>query len=155
VTIVGVAESGFVGIWTDSEADVWLPLSLQQAIAYRNNSSTYGPPELTNGAWMAEDRIALLNVFGRIPGKELATATAILQSANRQGVLDLAATDLDPQDSMRTHTLVVEPFAQGFSGLRSRYAEALLVLSILVAIVLLATCTSVANLMLSRAAGRA
>src|SRR6476469_2221003 len=38
VTIVGVAERQFVGMWTDSEADVWLPLNLQQAIGYQNNS---------------------------------------------------------------------------------------------------------------------
>src|SRR6185369_213179 len=56
---------------------------------------------------------------------------------------------------MRTHTLVVESFARGFSGLRARYSQALTILGVLVAIVLLATCSSVANLLLARAAGRA
>jgi predicted permease len=154
VAIVGVAEPGFTGLWTDSEADVWLPLSLQQQIGYQNNSSTYGPNELENGPWVAEDRIAWLNVFGRVSRTELPTATVILQSANHEGVLDLASA-LDSRDSMRAHTLVVERFARGFSGLRSRYSDALMALSILVGMVLLATCSSVATLLLSRAAGSA
>jgi predicted permease len=154
VTIIGVAERQFAGMWTDSEADVWLPLTLQQAIGYQNNSSGYGPSSLENNPWPNEDRIAWLNVIGRVRGKELGVATAVLESANRQGVLDLAAL-LDPRDSMRTHTLVIEPFARGFSGLRARYSEALWILSVLVAMVLLATCSSVANLLLARAAGKA
>jgi predicted permease len=154
VTIVGIAERQFFGMWTDSEASLWLPLTLQQAIGYQNNSSTYGPAELQDKPWGNEDRIAWLNVIGRVPRYELGVATAALESANHQGVLDLAAT-LDPRDSMRTHTLVIEPFARGFSGLRARYSEALTILSVLVAIVLLATCSSVANLLLARAASRA
>jgi predicted permease len=154
VAIVGVAEQGFSGLWTDSEADVWLPLSLQQQIGYQNNSSTYGPHELESGPWVAEDRVAWLNVFGRVSRTELPTASVILQSANHEGVLDLASL-LDPRDSMRAHTLIVERFARGFSGLRSRYSDALKALSILVGMVLLATCSSVATLLLSRAAGSA
>jgi predicted permease len=154
VTIVGVAEQKFAGMWTDSEADVWLPLTLQAAIGYQNNSSTYGPPALLNNPWPGEDRIAWLNAVGRIPRNEIGGATAALQTTNRQGVLDLAV-NTDPRDSIRTHVLVVEPFARGFSGLRTRYSEALWILSVLVAIVLLATCSSVANLLLARAAGKA
>ena len=154
VTIIGVAERQFVGMWSDSEADLWLPVTLQPTLGYQNNSSTYGPVELQNKPWLNEDRIAWLNVIGRVPRKELGIARAALESANRQGVLDLAAT-LPPQDSMRTHMLVVEPFARGFSGLRGRYGQALTILAVLVAIVLLAACSSVANLLLARAAGRA
>jgi predicted permease len=154
VTIVGVAERQFVGMWSDSEADLWLPLTLQAALGYQNNSSTYGPEELQNKPWVNEDRVAWLNVIGRVPRQELGTARAVLESTNHQGVLDLAAR-LPPQDSMRTHTLVLEPFARGFSRLRARYGQALTILAVLVAIVLLATCSSVANLLLARAAGRA
>ena len=154
VTIVGIAEQQFAGMWTTSEADVWLPLTLQQVIGYQNNSSTYGPAELQTKPWINEDRIAWLNVVGRVPRNQLGVARAALESANRQGVLDLAA-NLDPRDSMRTHTLLVESFSRGFSSLRARYSEALMILSVLVAIVLLATCSSVANLLLARAAGRA
>src|SRR5262249_37473586 len=110
LTVVGIAEPQFVGMWTDSEADVWLPLTLQPAIGYQNNSSTYGPVELQTNPGINEDRIAWLNVIGRVRRNELGTATAALESANRQGVLDLAAS-LDPRDSMRSHTLVVDPFA--------------------------------------------
>jgi predicted permease len=154
VTIVGVAERQFVGMWTDAEADVWLPLTLQQTVGYQNNSSTYGPAELQKKPWINEDRVAWLNLIGRVGRNELGVAKSALESANRQGVLDLAAM-LDASDPMRAHTLVVEPFASGFSYLRARYSDALTILSVLVAIVLIATCSSVANLLLARAVGRA
>jgi hypothetical protein len=39
LTVVGIAPPGFVGMWTDAEADVWLPLTLQQPLHYANNSN--------------------------------------------------------------------------------------------------------------------
>src|SRR4029453_12611584 len=41
VMIVGVAPPGFVGLWTDAEAELWLPLTLQKTLQYANNSSSY------------------------------------------------------------------------------------------------------------------
>jgi MacB-like periplasmic core domain len=43
VTVIGVAPRGFVGTWSDAEADMWLPVTLQQPMHYHTNSSAYGP----------------------------------------------------------------------------------------------------------------
>jgi len=155
VTVVGVTPPGFVGMWSDAQPDMWLPIALQQLLHYANNSSGYGPVE-PGQPWARTDLVAWLNVFGRIPRAVRARITPLLEATNQRAVRDLAATFVDPKSrrTMEAHRLVVEPFAQGFSGLRSRFGDALFALSALVVLVLLATCANLANLLLARAAER-
>ena len=40
VTVVGVTPPRFVGLWTDTEPDLWLPLTLQPSLQYQTNSSS-------------------------------------------------------------------------------------------------------------------
>ena len=46
-TIVGIAPPGFIGAWSDARADLWLPLTMQQTLGYRNNVSSYGDVEIS------------------------------------------------------------------------------------------------------------
>jgi predicted permease len=154
--IVGVVPADFGGIWTDSPAEVWLPLSAQHDLHYANNVSSYGA---VDGAspWMSQDRIAWLNVIGRVSHGHLTKARAALDVVNRAALQDVAAAIPDPEarPSILANTLVVEPFARGFSGLRTRYADALFALGGMVAIVLLAACANIANLLVARSNARA
>jgi predicted permease len=156
VTVVGVAPPRFSGMWTDSEADLWLPLTLQPALRYQNNSSSYGRID-NDRSWHTQDLIAWLNLVARVVPADLLRVTPLLQAANRQGLAELAGAFPDPRsrESMLAHTLVVESFSHGFSGLRARFSDALFALSAMVALVLLVTCANIANLLLARAAGRA
>ena len=90
VTVVGVAPPGFVGTWTDAEADLWLPLTLQPALHYDNNASSYDRAD-RSGPWIGQDSIAWLNLVGRIPPAAVVHVSAQLEAANRQGLVDLAA----------------------------------------------------------------
>ncbi len=65
VTVVGVTPPGFTGIWRDGEPDVWLPLTLQPLLQYQTNSSAYGSADRSR-PWVEQDRIAWLNLVGRV-----------------------------------------------------------------------------------------
>ena len=156
VTVIGVAPPGFVGAWSDNESEIWMPLTMQSMLDYQNNNSAYGPVD-RNRPWLDQDGIAWLNLFARIPRQSLPQAEAVLQSTNRDALVDLSLTMPDPRAraSMTSAVLVIEPFTRGFSMLRDRFATPLMVLTAMVAIVLLVACANVANLLLARSTARA
>jgi len=155
-TIVGIAPPGFIGTWSDARADLWLPLTMQHALGYRSNMSSYGDVESTQ-PWATQDRIAWLNVIGRIPASGLAQTRAALEVANRAGIEDMAMAVDDPgfREDVRGNAFVMQPFTQGYSRLRAQLSQAFVALAAMVAIVLLVACANVANLLLARSAARA
>ena len=156
VTVIGVAPRGFVGTWSDSEADMWLPVTLQHPMRYHTNSSSYGEVD-NEKPWMLQDVVAWLNLVARVRTDDMREVLPQLQRANHDGVVQLAEGIQNPKDrpSMLAHTLAIEPLSHGFSGLRAGFSDALFVLAGLVTLVLAVTCANIGNLLLVRAAAQA
>ncbi len=148
-TIVGVTPPGFEGAMQVGEsAEFTLPLSLIARLA----------PE--NGADRGQSWFWWMRVMGRLaPGASPAQVQAALNPAFQQvaaeGWQAALALDKGPaKERPDLPTLASEPGAQGENDTRKEFAPALHLLMAFVALVLLAACANVANLLLARGAAR-
>ena len=142
--ILGVVERRFFGMDVGASASIFTPICAMQIVASEPNVLD------KRSRWF-------LQIYGRRHTGASLEAEQALMGKVSPGVM--AATippnwsPPDQADYVKT-LLTVRDAAGGFSGLRSSYSEALMVLLVVVATVLVIGCANVANLLLARSAAR-
>jgi predicted permease len=143
-TIVGVMPPEFFGIRVRRSPDFWVPLAFQPQIELRKS-------------YLEDKNVYWLNLVGRLkPGVQLAQAQAAVNVEFRQFLTEQAGSQLndDSRQAIQNAYVTLGSGARGLSGLRTFYSQALSMLMVIVALVLLIACANVGNLLLSRAAAR-
>jgi predicted permease len=140
ITIVGVAAPGFTGEVVGRMTDIWMPLTMQPALASLD--------------WLtAPTKSWLLFLGRRKPDVTLEQVKAAYPTLVRQAVLS-TAPGADGSANVTKGTVQVGSGERGISGIRGVYAEPLSTLMAAVGLVLLVVCANVANLLLARGAAR-
>jgi len=142
--VVGVAPRRFFGVDVGDSFEVIVPLETERIIHSRR-------PALDDPhAWR-------WSVVGRLkPGVSVAQADARLRVLGPT----IFKASLPPQADEKTWqsllrlTLIVRPMPNGISYPRYRYGQAVLLMMVMVGVVLIITCTNLANLLLARATRR-
>lgn len=148
--IIGIAPPGFFGETVGQSPDIWVPMTMQDAVYPGQNYLSASPDGILNQhMW--------IQVMGRLkPGVTLSQASAETNVQFKR-YLELAAGSKPATiDGQRNYDqrLNVQPGARGSSTLRSSFAKPFEILMVLVGLVLLIACANVANLLLARGAAR-
>ncbi len=146
-TVTGIAPTGFAGISTGGDPDVWLPLHALDRL------------KPAPRRWV-EPFTSWLVIVGRLrPDVAPSQAQAELDMVHRQLLEEQLSAIERPTGNLRRFVqashLELRPAASGIvSGIRHEYELPLKLLMWVAGIVLLVACANVANLLLARASGR-
>jgi predicted permease len=138
LTVIGVTPREFFGLEIWSRPEVWVPVTMEPAIHHTSQAS-FGLGEL--------------KLIGRLkPGVSIEQARAEMSLLFQFTIEEITKERDIPL--WRQAKMELVPAGAGLALLRDRYAKPLLILMALVGLLLLIACTSIASMLLARAAAR-
>ena len=142
-TVVGVMPREFYGLDVDAAADVLLPIATMPQVDAGRVSSEEPKADGASGY-----------TFGRLKdGVAIRGAEAELTPIFRQTERDAGGT-ADQSAALENLSIELKPAGQALSSARDRFSEALTVLMVVVALVMLIACANIANLLLAKSGAR-
>jgi len=147
LTVIGVAQPGFLGESVGAAPEMWIPLDMQ-------------PQVMPGRLWLEDDaqtaaKVMWLHAIGRLKaGISPKQAQADVDIAFQRVVNEEFSKISAGGPNVLKQNLKLRDAANGLSNLRSEFADPLYVLMAVVALVLLIACANVANLLLARATSR-
>jgi len=144
-TVIGVSAPEFTGEVVGQRTDVFIPVTQQPLVNPGRN-------------WLRDGNTSWLLLMGRLkPGVTVEQAQAELDPLAHRLVPTLPGINIGKDDLegiARDHVKVLAG-GFGFSAIRVRFSQPLMLMFGMVAVVLLICCANIANLLLTRASARA
>jgi predicted permease len=147
--IIGVAPKAFAGLRVGVASDVTIPLAGMSLFTGKRDGNAQRVFTNRKAFW--------LSIMGRLGhGISLDRARAQMQVMWPNVIDNTIPQDIEPQqrETFSSAHLQVTSGRTGFSYLRDEFSRSLFILLGLVGVMLLFTCTTLANLMLARVVGR-
>ncbi|HLY62891.1 MAG TPA: ABC transporter permease [Terriglobia bacterium] len=147
--IVGITEPGFFGETVGESCDIWVPMTMQEAIYPGRDLLSPGPPLGNQFVW--------LQAMARLkPGITMKQANAGIDVVFKQYLESSLGSDGTPKERRDyfNQQIELQQGARGISTVHHYFADPLKVLMALVVLVLFIACANVANLQLARGTAR-